>query len=44
MCISMTGDSFVTSPIKHDQLNIFALNVCHGAPVWMGQTAEKRWS
>ena len=35
---SMIWDSFVTSPIKHDQLNIFALNVCHGVPVW---TVEK---
>lgn len=39
MCISMIWDFLVTSPIKHDQLNIFALNVCRGFSVWMGQTA-----
>lgn len=44
VCISMIWDGFVTSPIKHDQLNIFALNVCHRAPAWMGQTAKKLWS
>lgn len=48
MCIiSAIWDSFVTSPIKHDQLNIFALNVCHGAPTWTGHrssTAVKRES
>lgn len=37
-CISLIWDSLVTRPIKHDQLNIFALNVCRGAPMWMRQT------
>lgn len=40
MRISKIWDSLVTHPIKHDQLNIFALNVCQGAPMWMEQTAK----
>lgn len=32
MCLGMICDSFVICLIKHDQLNIFAPNVCHKAP------------
>ena len=41
MCISVIWDSLVTSPIKHDQLNIFALNVCQGFGLDVERESER---